>query len=125
VPDIEHCLRQVMTVHGVLGANLFDYPSGSSFCAAGPGHATGGERAAAGAAELVHAAVEAAGVSRINQPDRVEEIVVTAGNGYHVVHLTSGLGGRLALYVWLDRGLGNLALAQRAMRSASGYVSAV
>jgi len=110
VPDIEECLRQVMTVQGALGASVFDYPSGSSIGVASPDP----DDDVGLAANLVHVAVQAAAFTAVNRPERVEEIVVTAGNGYHVVHL---LTARLALYVWLDRVLGNLALTQRAMRS--------
>ena len=112
MPDIEECLRQVMAVQGALGASVFDYPSGSSVGVSSRDPST--EDPGTGAANLVHIAVQAAAFTAVSRPERVEEIVVTAGNGYHVVHL---LTARLALYVWLDRVLGNLALTQRAMRS--------
>ncbi|HZN70856.1 MAG TPA: hypothetical protein VFC00_04105 [Micromonosporaceae bacterium] len=103
---IEDCLRQVMAVQGALGASLVDYPSGSAICAAGPVPANDGQ--------LVRAAMNTAASTAIGQPDRIEDIVVTAGDGYHVVHILPG--DRLALYVWLDRMLGNIALTQRTMR---------
>jgi hypothetical protein len=113
VPDIEECLRQVMAVNGALGASVFDYPSGSPIGAAhNDADATDGVNA--DPAHLVNIAVQTAAFTAVSRPERVEEIVVTAGNGYHVIHL---LTGRLGLYVWLDRVLGNLALTQRAMRS--------
>jgi hypothetical protein len=122
VPDIEECLRQVMTVNGALGASVFDYPSGSSIGATTTTEADDDvERAVSGAAHLVHVAVQAAAFTAVTRPERVEEIVVTAGNGYHVIHL---LTGRLGLYVRLDRVLGNLALTQRAMRSVSAELVA-
>ena len=113
VLNIEDCLRQVMAIQGALGASLIDYPSGSTIGAAGRGPN-------GGTAHLVHATVDTAAFATIGEPGHVEDIVITAGNGYHVVHLlSSGIGRRLVLYLWLDRMLGNLAMTQMSIRSIS------
>jgi hypothetical protein len=122
VPDIEECLRQVMAVQGALGASVFDYPSGSPIGAAGNNAANNDlEVASTDPVRLVDIAVQAAAFTAVSRPERVEEIIVTADSGYHVIHL---LTGRLGLYVWLDRVLGNLALTQRAMRSVGVQLTA-
>jgi hypothetical protein len=124
VLNIEDCLRQVMAIQGALGASLIDYPSGSTIGAAGRGPHDPDDRSAAGAAQLVHATVDTAAFATVGEPGHVEDIVITAGNGYHLVHLLSGtLGGRLVLYLWLDRMLGNLAMTQRSIRTISAQLA--
>lgn len=106
----------MMAIQGALGASLIDYPSGSTIGAVGRGPGGPDEFTAAGAARLIHATVQTAAFATIGQPDRVEDIVITAGNGYHLVHvLLNSIGQRLVLYVWLDRMLGNLAMTQRSL----------
>ncbi|HKT01617.1 MAG TPA: hypothetical protein VJT31_19000 [Rugosimonospora sp.] len=68
---------------------------------------------AAGVTGLVRASLATAALATVGQPGRVEDIVLTAGNGYHLVHVVTGAAGdRLVLYAWLDRLLGNLAMAR-------------
>ena len=118
--SIEDCLRQVMAIQGAIGVSLIDYPSGSTIGAAGRSPSGQDDFTADGAARLIHATVDTAAFATVTQPDDVDNIVVTAGNGYHLLHvLTSTLGGRLVLYLWLDRVLGNLAMTRRSLRSIS------
>ena len=118
MPNIEDCLRQVMAIQGALGVSLVDYPSGSTIGSAGRGPSGHDEFTAAGAARLIYATVDTAAFATVGRPDRVEDIVITAGNGYHLLHLmTNGFGGRLVLYNWLDQTQGNLAITQRALRT--------
>jgi hypothetical protein len=114
VPDIGDYLRQVMANHGALGASLIDYPSGSTIGAIGRCPDGNDDHGAAATVQLISATIDTAALSTIGRPDRVEDIVVTADKSYHLVHLA---GGRFALYVWLDRRLGNLAMTQRSLRS--------
>lgn len=109
VPDIEDCLRQAMGIEGALGASLIDYPSGLTV-------GTVGSNQNAVAARLVRATADAAAFASVGQPSHLEDIVVTAGNGYHLVHFPEDSGGRLALYMWLDRA-GNLAMTQWSLRA--------
>lgn len=126
MPDIEDCLRQLMAIHGAIGATLVDYPSGSSFGTAGTGPRGHAQVTATGAAHLVRAAVGTAASVAAGRPDRVEDIVVTAANGFHLVHVPpDGPKDRLALYVWLDRARGNLAISQRTLRTIGGQFAAV
>ena len=118
--NIEDCLRQAMAIQGALGASLIDYPSGSTIGALGRGPNGVDESTAVGPADLVHATVDTAAFATVGQPGHVEDIVITAGNGYHVVHLLqSGIGRRLVLYLWLDRLHGNLAITQMSLRNIS------
>ncbi len=124
VTEIDDCLRQAMAIRGALGASLIDYPSGLTMAAAGSGPSGRDEVTAASTATLVRATVDAAAVATMGQPGHLEDIVVTAGNGYHLVHFPdSGRDRRLVLYMWLDRDTGNLAMTQRSLRAIGARLS--
>jgi len=58
-------------------------------------------------------------------PGYVEDIVITAANGYHLIHfVVPSFDARLVLYVWLDRLIGNLAMTQRSLRSIGRHLAA-
>ena len=124
MPDIEDCLRQAMAIRGALGASLIDYPSGLTVGAAGSGPSGRDEVTAASTATLVRATVDAAAMATVGRPGHLEDIVVTAGNGYHLVHFPDdGRDRRLVLYMWLDRDTGNLAMTQRSLRAIGAQLS--
>jgi hypothetical protein len=112
------CLRQVMAIQGVIGASLVDYASGLVIDSTGREPSDSHEVTAAGVTNVVNAALGGATFAATAEPGRVDDIVMTAGNGYHLVYF---VGARpdalLVLYVWLDRLTGNLAMAQRRVRS--------
>jgi hypothetical protein len=108
------CLRQIMTIPGVLGASLVDYQSGLTVAAIGRLPADDGQVTAAGVRSVVSAVIGAAPFASTGTVAHVEDIVLTAGNGYHLVHfLGPRSGSLLVLYVWSDRRGGNLAMTQR------------
>jgi hypothetical protein len=117
--DSEGCLRQVMAIRGALGATLVDYTSGYTIRSAGRAPADDDDPVAAGITGIVQATLGSAAVASVGRPGHIEDIVVTAGNGYHLVHFVADRpDARLVLYVWLDRMLGNLAMTQRRLRTA-------
>ena len=125
VLDNEDCLRQVMAIRGALGATLVDYTSGLTVCSAGRAPSDSHQLTAAGVTGMVHATLGSPAFATLGQPGRVDDIVVTAGNGYHLVHFVAGRSDtRLVLYVWLDRLLGNLAMTQRRLRSTTAELVA-
>jgi hypothetical protein len=125
VPEIEDCLRQVMAIRGALGASLIDYTSGLVLGSAGRGPSGDHEVTAAGATRVLRATVDGEGFASLGWPGHVDDITITARNGYHLLHfVATGFDARLVLYVWLDRMLGNFAITQRSLRSiASEFVS--
>jgi hypothetical protein len=117
--DDENCLRQVMGVPGALGAALVDHGNGLVVRFTGRVPSEDQQTTGAGVAGLVDATLGSAAFANLGSPGHLDDIVVTAGNGYHLVHFPGGRHDlRLVLYLWLDRPRGNLAMAQRAMRSA-------
>jgi len=125
VPDIEDCLHQVMAIRGALGASLIDFTNGLTVGAIGRGPGGDPHTSAGGTADLVTATVHSGAFAGQGRPGHIEDIIVTAGNGYHLVHFVgTGYGARWVLYVWLDRMLGNLAITQRALRSIATAIVA-
>lgn len=123
--SIDNCLQQLMSLQGVLGARLIDYLSGSTIGAAGRGPDSGEDLTDAGAAGMIYATMQAAAFATVGQPQHVEDIVITAGNGYHLLHLLpTGIQARIVLYIWLDRTVGNLAVAQRRLHAITAQFSA-
>jgi hypothetical protein len=118
--DSDDCLRQVMAIRGALGASLVEYTTGMTVRSTGRGPTGDPEFSAAGVASLIHATLDTAALATVGQPGRVEDIVLTAENGYHLVRfITGATDARLVLYVWLDRLLGNLAITQRVLRTVA------
>ncbi|GIH09152.1 hypothetical protein Rhe02_72190 [Rhizocola hellebori] len=121
---IGKCLDHLMALHGVLGASIIDYASGSTLGAAGRGPASHQESYSAGVTTMMHTTMKAAALATVGNPAHVEQIVITAGNGFHLLHpLAGGTQTRMMLYVWLDRGIGNLAVTQRRVNSIAAQFS--
>jgi hypothetical protein len=67
--------------------------------------------------------VDGGAFATLGWPSQVDDIVVNARNGVHLVHFVStGFDARLALYVWLDPAVGNLAMTQHSLRSIVSVV---
>ena len=97
MPGVDNCLQQVMAIPGAIGASLVDYTSGFPVASAGAAPNSDHDAAAAGTADVVQAAnSRALFVSAAPQTD---------------------FDSRLVLYLWLDRTLGNLAVARRRMQT--------
>ena len=129
MPAFDDCLKQVMALHGTLRASLIDHSSGMTVAAAGrdgpgaDGLDPGG--ADAGPMEIVRATVSGTAFVESATPGYVEDIVITAANGYHLIHfVVPAFDSRLVLYVWLDRLLGNLAMTQRSLHSIGRHLVA-
>lgn len=123
--DTEGCLRQIMAIRGALGANLVDFTSGLSVGAAGRTPNEDHHVTAAGVSNVAHSTLSTAAFVSTGQMNHVDDIVVSAENGYHLIHFVGGRPhARMVLYVWLDRALGNLAMAQRHLRSTAAELVA-
>ncbi|MEV4442247.1 hypothetical protein AB0K09_25225 [Streptomyces sp. NPDC049577] len=110
---IDGCLAEAMTIPGARGASLVDWTSGLSLAAAGTGPGIDHETAAVEAAELARTAVEGRAFTRGGAgEDIVEELILTARGGYHLIRFVeTGFDSSVLLYLWLDRAEANLAVA--------------
>jgi hypothetical protein len=106
-----------MAVPGGLGASLIDYTTGLTICSAGRHANDDDDLTGSGTASVVRAVVYNPAFVSAGHPSRLDDIVITSSNGYHVIHFVpTGFDARLVLYVWLDPDNGNLALAKRSLR---------
>jgi hypothetical protein len=79
----------------------------------------------AGPMEIIRATVGSPAFVAPATPGYVEDIVITAANGYHLIHfVVPDFDARLVLYVWLDRLIGNLAMAQRSLHNIGRHLVA-
>ncbi len=102
-----------MSVEGAIGVALVDYESGMALGTLGGGRGLDLEIAAAGNTEVVRAKVRTLSMLAIEH-DR--DILITLGTQYHLIRLLSSSRGSLFLYLALDRGRANLALARHALK---------
>ncbi|MFF3244411.1 hypothetical protein ACFYWY_11935 [Streptomyces sp. NPDC002870] len=126
MPGIDECLLQVMLVPGARGAAVVDWISGLALGTVGESARGDHEASAAETAELARVATEYAtfATDAPEEPAPVEDFIVTTRTGYHVVRFVdTAFDGSVFLHLWLDRDLGNLALARLCLRDlAEGLV---
>lgn len=113
--DIETALKEAMAIDGALGVALVDWESGMSLGSLGGGKYLDLEVAAAGNTEVVRAKMRTMASLHLN--DTIEDILITLTKQYHLIRLLRQTdGGGLFLYLALDRGKSNLALARLSLK---------
>ena len=118
MPGVDTCLQQAMAIPGAIGASLVDYTSGFPVASAGAAPNSDHDAAAAGTADVVQAANSRALFVSAVPHDLLEDLIITTAGGYHLLRLVrTDFDSRLVLYLWLDRALGNLAVARRRMQT--------
>jgi hypothetical protein len=118
--NVESALKECMTIDGAIGAALVDYESGMSLGAMGGGKDLDLEVAAAGNTEVVRAKVRT--LARLGLNESVEDILITLSTQYHLIRPLARGGSALFLYLALDRGRSNLALARHELRRIENAV---
>ncbi|MET8629024.1 hypothetical protein ABZW30_35700 [Kitasatospora sp. NPDC004669] len=110
--DAAGALKQAMTViEGAIGAALVDYNSGMALATLdGPG-GLDLSVAAAGNTDVVRAKMRT--MDMLGLQDGIEDILITLSSQYHLIRpLTGRTGKGLFLYLALDKGRANLAMAR-------------
>ncbi|MFC9327509.1 hypothetical protein [Kitasatospora sp. NPDC057015] len=110
--DVDGALKQAMTsIEGAIGAALVDYNSGMAL---GILDGAGGldlNVAAAGNTDVVRAKMRT--MDMLGLKDGIEDILITLSSQYHMIRPLGGRTGKgLFLYLALDRGRANLAMAR-------------
>ena len=134
MPDFDDLLTQVMAIRGTLRAALIDHSSGMTVAALGR-RGGGGDTPTrqprwepdgdAGPVDIIRATISSPTFVAPATPGYVEDIVITAANGYHLIHfVVTAFDARLVLYVWLDRLIGNLAMTQRSLHNLGQHLVA-
>jgi hypothetical protein len=121
--NIETALKEAMTIDGALGVSLVDWDSGMALGSLGGGKYLDLEVAAAGNTEVIRAKMRTMESLRLN--DSIEDILITLGKQYHLIRLLKNSHNEqgLFLYLVLDRGKANLALARHNLRRIEADLS--
>ena len=127
MPGVEHCLQEAMAIPGAVGASIVDYTTGFPIASTGAAPNSDHEAAAAaGTADVVQAANSRSLFVSAIPHDLLEDLIITTAGGYHLLRLVqTDFDSRLVLYVWLDRVLGNLAVARHRMQKLADDLVAI
>ncbi|MCB1636789.1 MAG: roadblock/LC7 domain-containing protein [Xanthomonadales bacterium] len=106
-------INPLSTIDGFLGAALVDLDSGMALAKVGGG-ALDLDVAAAGNSEVLKAKRRAANALKLN--DSIEDILITLGKQMHLLRPLER-NDKLFLYLALDRGKANLAMARHELKS--------
>ena len=118
--NVETALKEAMAIDGAIGVALVDYESGMSLGTLGGGKSLDLEVAAAGNTEVVRAKVRT--LQRLGLSESVEDILITLSSQYHLIRPLTRAGSALFLYLALDRGRSNLALARHELRRVENAI---
>mgnify|MGYP003576889151 CR=1 FL=1 len=106
---LKESLAKLGEIDGFVGTCVVDSNSGMMLGAEGGGSAINLEVAAAGNTEVVRAKRKT--MNSLNLKDAIEDILISLGRQYHLIRPVSQKDG-LFIYLVLDRGRSNLALAR-------------
>ncbi|MFG2291873.1 hypothetical protein [Streptomyces sp. NPDC048603] len=114
--NVEVSLKEAMTsIDGALGVALVDYTSGMALGTLGGGKDLDLMVAAAGNTDVIRAKVRT--MELLGLQDDLEDLLITLGTQYHLIRvLRSKSGSGLFLYLVLDKGNSNLAMARHQLR---------
>ncbi|MGR3933816.1 MULTISPECIES: hypothetical protein [Streptomyces] len=114
--NTESALKDALsTIEGATGAALVDYTSGMALGTIGGGASFDLNVAAAGNTDVVRAKLRT--MEHLGLQDEIEDILITLGTQYHLIRLLKSRGGNgLFLYLVLDSGRANLAMARHQLR---------
>ncbi|MGW7413880.1 hypothetical protein [Streptomyces sp. NPDC054863] len=114
--NTEAALKEAMTtIEGTIGVALVDYTSGMALGTAGGSKELDLAVAAAGNTDVVRAKVRT--MEHLGLNDEIEDILITLGTQYHLIRLLTSRGtSGLFLYLALDKGRANLAMARHQLR---------
>ncbi|MER7502828.1 hypothetical protein AB0L05_06085 [Nonomuraea pusilla] len=108
-------LKEMMSIDGALGAAVVDYGSGMALGTLGGSKDLDLQVAAAGNTEVIKAKLRT--MDSLGLQDAIEDVLITLSGQYHIIRPMTGRGGKgLFLYLALDRGRANLAMARHQLR---------
>lgn len=110
--NISEILEACMDIDGALGVALADYESGMCLGTDGGNTSFDLEVAAAGNSEVIRSKLKV--MRALGLEDAIEDILISLGKEYHL--LFPRQGSSLFIYMALDRGRSNLALARHKLR---------
>lgn len=115
--NLETSLKEAMAVDGAMGVALVDYGSGMALGSLGDGADLDLNVAAAGNTDVVRAKMRTMEMLNLHD-NEIEDILISLTNQYHLIRpLTTKNGRGLFLYLALNRGRANLAMARHQLRN--------
>ncbi|NDU73232.1 hypothetical protein GWI34_11385 [Actinomadura sp. DSM 109109] len=113
--NLDLALKDMMSIDGAIGVAVVDYDSGMALGQLGGTKDLDLQVAAAGNTEVVRAKLRT--MDQLGIKEEIEDILISISSQYHVIRPVTGRKGKgLFLYMALDRGRGNLALARHRLR---------
>ncbi|WP_214104922.1 hypothetical protein [Acrocarpospora catenulata] len=113
--NMDVSLKEMMAIDGAAGAAVVDYNSGMALGVLGGSKDLDLQVAAAGNTEVVKAKLRT--MDALGIQEAIEDILISLTGQYHLIRPISGRGGKgLFLYLALDRGRANLAMARHQLR---------
>lgn len=114
--NTETSLKEAMSViEGATGVALVDYTSGMALGTLGGGKDFNLEVAAVSSTDVVRAKLRT--MEHLGLKEEIEDILITLSGQYHLIRLLKSRGGNgLFLYLVLDAGRANLAMARHQLR---------
>jgi hypothetical protein len=113
--NAKEALSSLMELDGIIGACVVDSNSGMVLGSAGGSPTFNLEIAAAGNTEVVRSKRKTMKALNLNDP--IEDLLISLGRQYHLVRPLRS-NDALFIYIALDRGRANLALARHKLAQA-------
>ncbi|MCX4095082.1 hypothetical protein [Nocardia sp. alder85J] len=114
--NMDLALKDMMTIDGAVGAAVVDYGSGMALGMLGSSKTLDLQVAAAGNTEVVRAKMRT--IDQLGLKEEIEDILITLSAQYHIIRPMTGRKSKgLFLYLALDRGRANLAMARHRLKT--------
>ncbi|MEV0475320.1 roadblock/LC7 domain-containing protein [Streptomyces prunicolor] len=114
--SVEVSLKEMTAgIEGALGAAVVDYTSGMALGTLGGSKSLDLTVAAAGNTDVIRSKVRT--MEQLGLKGQIEDILITLDSQYHLIRLVTGRNGNgLFLYLVLDKGRSNLAMARHQLK---------
>ncbi|MBF6174425.1 hypothetical protein [Nocardia blacklockiae] len=119
--NLDLALKDMMAIDGAVGAAVVDYNSGMPLGMLGSSKNLDLQIAAAGNTEVVRAKMRT--IEQLELNEEIEDILISLSSQYHIIRPMTGRKSKgLFLYLALDRGRANLAMARHRLKTIEEHL---